>query len=199
MSSHSGEIALFLRRWLANPLRVGAILPSSKALARLVGRNTVRSTSETVLELGAGTGTITQGLIDAGLPEEQLILVELDPDLVAFLRRRFPKATVIEGDATKPLELLPQGMIGRVDTVISGIPALQFPLDKQRSYMDQCFATAAPDGQVLQYTYSLKSPLPYQLLDMRGRRLGLTFANVPPAHLWSYTRTADMPAAAAAE
>ena len=197
MSGQSGEVALFLRRWLANPLRVGAVLPSSKALARLVGRNVVKSNQSIVLELGAGTGTITQGLIEAGLPESQLILVELDPDLVAFLRRRFPKARTIEGDATKPLELLPDNLIGRIDSVISGIPALQFPLQKQRSYMDQCFASAKPDGQIVQYTYSLKSPLPYELLEMSGRRLGLTFANVPPAHLWSYTRTVEMPAAAA--
>jgi phosphatidylethanolamine/phosphatidyl-N-methylethanolamine N-methyltransferase len=196
MSSHSGEISLFLRRWLANPLRVGAILPSSKALAKLVGKNAVRSKQDIVLELGAGTGTITRGLLQAGLPEANVILVELDPDLVRFLRRRFPKATVIEGDATRPLDLLPREFVGQVDCVISGIPALQFPLDKQRSYMDQCFAAARPDGQVLQYTYSLKSPLPYQLLEMTGRRLGLALANIPPAHLWGYSRRPAMAAAA---
>jgi len=197
MSSYAGEIALFLRRWLANPLRVGAVLPSSRALARLVGKNVVRSRDETVLELGAGTGTISRGLVEAGLPESQLILVELDPDMVAYLRRRFPDATVIEGDATRPQELIPAHLVGRIDTVISGIPALQFPLEKQRGYMDQCFAVCQPEGYVLQYTYSLKSPLPYQLLEMTGRRLGLALANIPPAHLWGYTRASDMAAAAA--
>ncbi len=197
MSSYAAEIGLFLRRWLANPLRVGAILPSSKALARLVGRNVVRDGNEVVLELGAGTGTITRGLVEAGVPEANLILVELDPDMVAYLRSRFPKARVIEGDATRPLDLMPSHLVGRVDAVISGIPALQFPLEKQRDYMDQCFAACQPEGYVLQYTYSLKSPLPYQLLEMTGRRLGLALANVPPAHLWGYTRDVAMPAAAA--
>lgn len=199
MSSNSGEISLFLRRWLANPLRVGAILPSSKALAKLVGKNAVQSNRDIVLELGAGTGTITQGLVDADLPEENLILVELDADLAKFLQRRFPKATVIEGDATRPQDLLPAHMIGQVDSVISGIPALQFPLEKQRSYMDQCFAVVRPEGQVMQYTYSIKSPLPCRLLEMTGRRLGLALANVPPAHLWGYSRSDSMQTAAAAE
>jgi len=197
MSSYAGEIGLFLRRWLANPLRVGAILPSSKALARLVGRNVVRQGNEMVLELGAGTGTITRGVVEAGLPEANLVLVELDPDMVAYLRERFPKARVIEGDATRPLDLIPSSLVGRMDSVISGIPALQFPLDKQRSYMDQCFAVCRPEGYVVQYTYSLKSPLPYQMLEMTGRRLGLALANIPPAHLWGYTREVEMPAAAA--
>ena len=147
MSSYAGEIGLFLRRWLANPLRVGAILPSSKALARLVGRNVVRDGNEVVLELGAGTGTITRGLVEAGVPEANLVLVELDPDMVAYLRTRFPRARVIEGDATRPLDLLPGHLVGRVDTVISGIPALQFPLEKQRSYMDQCFAVCQQIGR----------------------------------------------------
>jgi len=196
MSSQSAELSLFLRRWLANPLRVGAVLPSSKALARLVARNAVQSPDSIVVELGAGTGTITRRLIEAGAREANLIVVELDSDYAAYLQRQFPKATVIEGDATQPCTLVPESVIGRVDTVISGIPALQFPLEKQRSYMDQCFALVRPEGQVLQYTYSLKSPLPCRPLAMAGRRLGLALANVPPAHLWGYTRPTPVSAAA---
>lgn len=188
MSDKSAEISLFLRRWLRHPLRVGAVLPSSPALCRMVARNAVPGPEARVLELGAGTGTVSDHLLAAGLPEERLILVELDSDYVAYLRQRFPKATVVEGDASRPRSLLPQELVGTLDTVISGIPALQFPLDKQRAYMDECFSVLREGGQVLQYTYSLKSPLPYEKLEMEGRRLGLTLANVPPAHLWCYQR-----------
>lgn len=199
MSSQSAEIVLFFRRWLAHPLRVGSIIPSSKALARLVAKNTVHSKDDIVVELGAGTGTITQGLLDAGLDERNLFLVEVDKDMLACLRRRFPKATIIDGDATRPCEILPKEVVGRVDSLISGIPALQFPLDKQRAYMDQCFAVTRPDGIVVQYTYSLKSPLPHEKLDMQGQRLGVAVANFPPAHLWRYSRPVaqEMPVEAA--
>lgn len=197
MSSQSAEIALFLRRWLAHPLRVGAILPSSKALGKLVAKNAVRSSDDVVVELGAGTGTITQELVRAGLNPENLILIELDSDLLRYLKQRFPKATVIDGDASRPADIVPQDLMGKVDTVISGIPALQFPLAKQRSFMDQCFALAQPNGTVLQYTYSLKSPLPMEALEMQGRRLGVAFANVPPAHLWGYSRPVAMAVEAA--
>lgn len=198
MSSQSAEIALFLRRWLAHPLRVGAIMPSSKALARLVARNTVASPRDLVVELGAGTGTVSQALVDAGLKAENLVLIELDGDLLAYLRGRFPRATVIDGDASRPYDLLPETMRGRVDTVISGIPALQFPLAKQRAFIDQCFGVMDAGGQLLQYTYALNSPLPRQALGLEGRRLGLAFANVPPAHLWSYTRAHPAAASLAA-
>lgn len=190
MTQDKGELSLFLRRWLANPLRVGAVLPSSPALSRLVVRATMQGSEPLVLELGAGTGTVSRALINAGLREERLVMVELDSDYVRYLRERFPKATVIEGDASAPRQLVPDSMIGQFDTVISGIPALQFPLAKQRSYMDECFSVLREGGQVLQYTYSIKSPLPYEKLDMSGRRLGLTLANVPPAHLWRYDRPA---------
>ncbi|WP_161958881.1 class I SAM-dependent methyltransferase [Ferruginivarius sediminum] len=187
MTSQTTEIGLFLRRWLAHPLRVGAIMPSSRALARLVARNAVTSPDDTVVELGAGTGTVTRALVEAGLDEGRLVLIELDRDLVAYLRRRFPSATVIEGDASRPYDILPRDSIGKVDTVISGIPALQFPLEKQRQFIGQCFAAMRADGQLLQYTYSLASPLPTAPLKLSGKRLGLAFANVPPAHLWGYT------------
>lgn len=186
MSSQPNEIGLFLRRWLANPLRVGAIAPSSAALAKLVARNTIHSKDELVVELGAGTGTVTKALVDAGLPEENLILIELDRDMLAFLRTRFPRATVIDGDASKPEEVIPADAVGRVDTVISGIPALQFPLEKQRDFVKQCFSVLREDGQLLQYTYSLKSPLRLKALDVPGQRLGVAMANLPPAHLWGF-------------
>lgn len=188
MTQVTNELVLFLRRWFAHPLRVGAVLPSSPALARMVARATVRDDDPAVLELGAGTGTVTQALIDAGVREERLVLVELDRDYCAYLRRRFPEATVIEGDASAPRRLLPEATIGQFDTVISGIPALQFSLPKQRSYIDECFSVLHEGGQVLQYTYSPKSPLPYEKLQMAGQRLGLTLANVPPAHVWRYNR-----------
>lgn len=194
MTSQPSEIALFLRRWLANPLRVGAILPSSSALARLVARNAIRSSSDLIVELGAGTGTITRGLVKAGVPEERLVLIELDADLLTYLQERFPRATVIDGDASRPREILPKDMLGHVDTVISGIPALQFSLDKQRDFTQQCFSVMREGGQLLQYTYSLKSPLRHEALSMPGQRLGVAIANVPPAHLWGYAE----PVAAAA-
>jgi phosphatidylethanolamine/phosphatidyl-N-methylethanolamine N-methyltransferase len=188
MSRQTEELSLFLRRWFAHPLRVGAVLPSSPALSKLVAKNAVDGPDSLVLELGAGTGTVSRALLEAGLDERRLIMVELDSDYVAFLRKHFPQATVIEGDASRPRALLPDWALGQVTTVISGIPALQFPLDKQRNYMDECFSVLREGGQVLQYTYSLKSPLPYEKLAMDGRRLGLTLANLPPAHLWCYNR-----------
>lgn len=199
MGQARGELGIFLRRWLAHPLRVGAIAPSSRALGRLVARHAVTSPDDIVIELGAGTGTITQDLLDAGAREENLVLVEMDTDLVAYLRQLYPQATIIADDASTPAEIVPDAVLGRAATVISGIPALQFSDAKQRAYIAQCIQCLREDGHILQYTYSLKSPIRQRETGVTGRRLGVTLANVPPAHVWGYTPAVEAEPVAAAE
>lgn len=186
----AAEELLFLRRWLAHPLKVGAVLPSSPWLGRLVARNVSIGPDEYVVEVGAGTGTVTKSLLAAGVPRERLFVVEIDSDLCAFLRREVPDAQVIHGDAARLPALLPSEIVGKVRTVISGIPMVALPLDVQRKLTDAWFDLMPPDGRVLQYTYSLVSPLPEAKLGIRGRRVGIVVRNVPPAWVWSYERIA---------
>src|SRR3974390_3481033 len=83
---------MFFRRWLAHPLQMGSIVPSSAALCRRVVRHTRRAGDEAVLELGAGTGVISRALLEAGLPPERLIVVEIVPDMAEHLRSVLPGA-----------------------------------------------------------------------------------------------------------
>src|SRR5690348_18390104 len=94
-----GEEVLFFRAWMAHPLKVGSILPSSPFLAKVVARNTVYGPDDAIIELGAGTGSITKGLIKAGIPRERLFVVELDADMCTFLRKQLPQVQIIHGDA----------------------------------------------------------------------------------------------------
>lgn len=197
MTQQSSEIALFLRRSLAHPGRVGAIAPSSSSLARVVASHAVRSPDEVIVELGSGTGTVTRGLLDAGIPQERLILVELDRQLREYLQQRFPKATVIAGDAMQPQAILPPQLAGRIDTVVSGIPMLRLSIAEQRAFIGTWFSMLAEGGRVLQYTYSPASPLRRRALGIEGQRVGVALANLPPAHVWAYTPPASVVAQAA--
>ncbi len=182
----TGEGMLFLRRWLANPLKVGAVLPSSRALARLVARHTRIGPDDVVIELGAGTGAVTKALLAARIPAERLYVIEIDADLCAFLRRELPQVQVIQGDATRLAEMLPSKLHTKVSTVISGIPMVPMPVAWQKRFIASCFEVMAPGGRLLQYTYSLVSPLPESKLALMGKREGMTFLNMPPASVWSY-------------
>lgn len=192
MSSSSrakdAETGLFFRRWLANPLKVGSIVPSSYALAQLVASHIHRGSDDYVLEIGAGTGAITRALIDAGLPADRLILVELDPKMSAVLAERFHGIRIITGDATKLIEILPESVRGRITTVVSGLPMIGRPREFHQAIVDACFGVMRPGGAILQYTYSPVSPLPRKQLGITGKLMGWAASNLPPASVWRFTR-----------
>jgi phosphatidylethanolamine/phosphatidyl-N-methylethanolamine N-methyltransferase len=186
--ANDAEIGLFFRRWLANPLKVGAVVPSSYALAQLIASHIQRAGDDYVLELGAGTGAITRALIDAGLPADRLLLVELDPKMSAVLADRFPGIRIITGDATKLTEILPDGVRGRIATVVSGLPMIGRPREFHQAIVEACFAVLRPGGAILQYTYSPVSPLPRKRLGITGKLMGWAASNLPPASVWRFTR-----------
>jgi phosphatidylethanolamine/phosphatidyl-N-methylethanolamine N-methyltransferase len=181
---------LFFRRSLAHPLQLATPLPSSAALGRLVARHIPNLTRGHVIEVGGGTGVITRELLNAGLPTERLIVVELDPELASYLRRKFPGLRVLAADASRLPELLPSAWRGEANTVINGVPMTVLSLAAQRQLTDAMLAVLGPEGRYLQYTYSLFSPLPARHLGLTGRRLGVTFGNFPPASLWTFSRRA---------
>jgi phosphatidylethanolamine/phosphatidyl-N-methylethanolamine N-methyltransferase len=189
-TSSNGEGLLFLRRWLANPLKVGALLPSSPALARSMAKRVKQRPGHVVVEFGAGTGSVTKSLLEAGVPADRLFVIEIDPDMAAFLRKQIPQAQVVLGDATRLADLIPRQWHGKVSTVVSGIPMVPLPIQVQQRIVDSCFEVMAPGGHILQYTYVLTSPLPAAKLGLKSRREDMVFLNVPPASVWSFKKAA---------
>ena len=186
------EELLFFRRWIANPLKVGALLPSSPALARVVARNVDIGPEDAVIEVGAGTGSITKALIASGkIPPERLFVIEIDADMCTYLRKQLPHVQVIHGDAGRLAEIVPSRWHGKVSTVVSGIPMITLPFAAQQRLIRSWFSIMKPGGKMLQYTYSLVSPIPEDKLDLRGRRCGMTFLNVPPASVFAYRKAAE--------
>ena len=179
------SLGLFLRRWLAHPLRMGSVIPSSPALCRRVVRHAWPDPDQVVLELGAGTGVISRALLAAGLPPTNLIVVEIDPSLAAHLRATLPGVTVIEGDARDLPALLPDDLRGHIGSVVCGIPLVLLPLAEQRRFID-AIAGAAPGRGFLHYSYCATSPLPARKHGLVGQRRAWTPMNVPPASVWHY-------------
>src|SRR6185295_18890670 len=89
----------FIRSWLEKPLSTGAVAPSSKLLARTMAQYVDPDAVGPVIELGPGTGPITEALVEQGVDPARLVLVEFNPKFCELLRRRFPAATVVQGDA----------------------------------------------------------------------------------------------------
>lgn len=177
--------AMFFRRWLANPLQMGSIIPSSAALCERVVRHTCRAPDEAVLELGAGTGVISRALLEGGIPPERLIVVEIVPEMASHLRDVLPGVDVIEGDARDLANLLPRHWHGRIGSVVCGIPLVLLPLVEQRRFIDAIEAVA-PGRGFLHYSYCATSPLPWRKHALTARREAWTPLNFPPASVWRY-------------
>jgi phosphatidylethanolamine/phosphatidyl-N-methylethanolamine N-methyltransferase len=177
---------LFFRRWLANPLQMGSIVPSSAALCRRLVAQTHYADDEAVLELGAGTGVISKALLEGGLPAERLFVVEIVRDMANHLRAQLPGANVVEGDARRLPALIPAEWHGKIGTVVVGIPLVLLPFEEQRRFIDAIEAVAPKRGFIL-YSYCVTSPLPYQQHKLVAKREAWTPLNFPPASVWRYT------------
>ena len=177
---------LFFRRWLANPLQMGSIVPSSPALCRRLVAQTRYTPDQIVVELGAGTGVVSRALIDSGLPPERLHVVEIVPAMAQHLRAALPGARVVEGDARLLPNLIPTDLHGRIGTVVVGIPLVLLPVAEQRRFIDAIQAVAPGVGFIL-YSYCVTSPLPWKKHGLVPKREAWTPLNFPPASVWRYT------------
>lgn len=179
-------VALFLRRWLANPLQMGSVVPSSPALCRRVVDQVRRTGDEWVVELGAGTGVVSRALLQGGVPAGRVTVVEIVPSMAEHLRATLPGVEVIAGDARALPDLLPRVRHGRVGTVICGIPLVLLPLAEQRRFIDAMLAVA-PGRGFLHCSYCATSPLPARKHGLVATREAWTPLNLPPASVWRYT------------
>ena len=182
------ENLLFFKRLLKNPKALGAVTPSSLALSNFICRHVEATPDSYVVEIGAGTGRFTRALLRYGISPSQLFVVEMDPELCEFLTLHFPQVTVINGDASRLLDILPPHIIGKVSTVISGIPLVNLSAALQAGIAEACFAVLAEEGQMLQFTYGPVSPLSSRKLGLHKKRLGHVLWNFPPAVIWAYKR-----------
>lgn len=186
----------FLRGWCRSPVAVGWPLASSWWSAQLIAAaalRAARSTSGPVVELGAGTGPVTEALLQLGCPLDQLVVVERDGEMCGFLETRFPGLRVLQGDALRLRETLARGGVTSTCVTVCGLPMRVVPPDAaQRCYGD-AFTLMPAGGAVIQYTYGLRSPLaPAALaaLDLSATFVGREWRNLPPMGVWRYHKRA---------
>jgi phosphatidylethanolamine/phosphatidyl-N-methylethanolamine N-methyltransferase len=180
---------LFLSRFIRHPLKMGAVLPSSQALAGAMAEQVDSARSGVVVELGAGTGIVTAALLEAGLPPEKLVILERDRKLHRLLERRFPGAHTLLGDAAELKPILLAHHVQQVHTVVSSLPLLSFSSAQRQTILHQIFQVLPEDGTLIQYTYGLTSPVPRKerrVLGIEGDALERIWKNLPPARIWKF-------------
>jgi phospholipid N-methyltransferase len=184
------SISFFLQ-WLSAPLRVGAIAPSSLQLAKVMTAE-ISAENAPVIELGPGSGVFTRALIERGIPQTRLALVEHSEAFAGQLTAQFPRARVLCIDAT---QLDARTAIGgeRAGAVVSGLPLLLMPAPTVATILERAFECLRPEGAFYQFTYGPRSPVSRDLLDRLGLvavRVGMALGNFPPAFVYRISRRA---------
>lgn len=186
------ENTLFFKRWIKHPFQMGTLAPITPRLAKLVA-NLVSNPSDLIVEIGAGTGRLTRALLAEGVKPKNLALVELDPEFCVFLKETLKDAPecknsmphIIEGDATKLPEIIPESFKGKVSTVVSAIPFMYLPTIVREQIVKSSFDVLKPTGSILHVTYNPKSPLAFKK-DLKQECLGKLWLNFPPGFVWKY-------------
>lgn len=193
MRHRHSEKLRFIGQWLKNPRQTAAVAPSSPELAAaMLGE--LPADARRVIELGGGTGAITRAIVNHGIAGDALLVLELNEELHAHLRRRFPDEVLALGDAAELPRLASEaGFLdaGPADAVISGLGLLAMDRELVTRILRSAFACLRPDGRFIQFTYGPVSPVSDTVLDalgLRMRRGEFVLRNVPPATVYVYER-----------
>ena len=193
-SSGLSDALHFLSQWAKNPLLIGAVAPSGPYLARKMASHVDLSRPGPVIELGPGTGPVTQALLARGVPRERLLLVEYDPQFCDLLAGRYPGVKIVQGDAYNLPKTLESHLDGPVAAVVSSLPLLVRPEEDRIRLLRDVFTAMGPGGTMIQFTYGPKSPMPLEAAELEGGYTGECSApillNIPPARVWLYRRVA---------
>ena len=176
----------FLRGLIASPKGVGAIAPSSPALARAIAAEVDPERPGPVLELGPGTGVVTEALLERGIAPERITAIEYDRDFVERVRKRCPGVSVIEGDAFNLDATLDGSARHGFAAIVSGIPLLNWPLAERQKLIEDALSRLQPGAPFVQFSYGLTPPVAATgTFDVR--RAAVIWANLPPARVWVYS------------
>ena len=181
------EQLLFLRGLIANPTGVGAIAPSSPALARAVAAQIDPGRDGPVLELGPGTGSMTRELLARGIAPERMIAIEWDADFARTIAAEFPGVKVIRVDAFDLDGTLPKRGLQQFAAIVSGIPLLNHSKEKRCALVEAAFRRLAPGAPMIQFSYGLSAPVKPPP-EISVRLAAFVWKNLPPATVWVYRR-----------
>jgi phospholipid N-methyltransferase len=181
----------FFRAWLSSPLRVAAVTPSSKGLAAAMTAE-IDPSQGPVIELGPGTGVFTRALLDRGVSERDLALVECGQEFGHLLAVRFPQAETHVADAANLRHMILFGGIP-AGAVVSGLPLLGMPPGKTLAILAAAFSKLRVGGAFYQFTYGPGCPVRTSVLRRLGltaTRIGFVLGNLPPASVYRIERLA---------
>ena len=185
----------FFQAFLKNPLKVGAIAPSSPELAAKMLEGIEPDENNVLIELGVGTGAITKFLQEK-IPNKQSYLgIELDKNLVKSLKVRFPDLNIVCGNACETFSLHQKSDLGKVGAIVCCLPFVSLPNEVGEKILSEIdkFMQKGCTFRTFQYAHGYYMPSAIKLREFMRNRYGkskrsrLIVKNVPPAYTLTWT------------
>jgi phosphatidylethanolamine/phosphatidyl-N-methylethanolamine N-methyltransferase len=180
----------FFKGWIDKPKAVGSIVPTSSIAARRMASVVNADSGLPVLELGPGTGVITRAILARGVKPENLYSIEYSDDFVRHLTALFPGVNIIKGDAFDLDATLGDRRGMMFDSIVSGVPLLNFPVAQRIRYIEDLLGRIPPGRPIMQLTYGPLSPVPAGRGNYKVEHFDFVLRNIPPTQLWVYRRPA---------
>jgi phospholipid N-methyltransferase len=148
-------IATFASQALSEFQSTAAIAPSSRFLAEAMVRPLPMARARTVVELGPGTGVMTEELLEQLPYDGKLLAFEINPRFVKYLRRNLsdPRLEVIECGAERAEAELEKRGIAKVDAILSSLGLSLLPDALNQEIFEGLLPRLADDGVFTQFQY----------------------------------------------
>ncbi len=179
----------FLQAFLKNPLKVGAVAPSSPELAAEMLVGIKPDENNIVLELGVGTGAITKYLQQIIPNRESYLGIELDTEMVKTLGQKYADLNIVCGNAAESYRIHQESGLGKVRYLVCCLPFVSLPKEVSESVLLEIekFMDEGCELRIFQYAHGYYLPPAIKLREFLRNRYGkskrspLVLKNVPPA------------------
>lgn len=190
VKSYAWDSYLFLKSWFDSPKKMGTLLPSSSKTGKKIADLIKDVENVLVVELGAGTGQITEKIVEGGVQPDNFVTVEYDERFCKELHKRFPTLpSILNIDAADTIKHLPAKFIGKTDYLISTLPLITLGEEKAKTIVNEIFKVLKPNGVYIQVTLSPFKPKYIDELGLKATKLCVSWLNFPPMHVWRFCRS----------
>ena len=195
-TKNADDFKLILREFARDPFAVATVCPSSPFLARHLANSLNLANAKVVVELGPGTGALTEAVLPRLRPGTRFLAVERNPALCAAWKRRYPQFDIVEGNVADLEQICADQGIENVDCVVSGLPWPSFDFDLQQQGLSGVQNVLGPGGQMATFGYHIGLLMPgrqryFKLLAeyfSHVERLPWEWRNLPPAFITRCTK-----------
>lgn len=185
VSRFFGPWGVFFKGFIKHPVMVGSIIPSSDRTVKKMLAPVDWDNTKLFVEYGPGIGTFCQPVLDRMRPDATLLVIDLNPDFIDYLRKtiRDSRFIAVHGSAADVNDIIAQFGFKNADYVLSGLPFSTLPNNLGPIIAEETAKAIRPGGAFLVYQFRARAR---DFMEPHFRKIDNGFEpwNILPCHLF---------------